>query len=151
MLAGYVEQIVHLGQATQITLLSHLIASSVAIRKQEIIYSFLAISLPKFGPKLPMLLVKISIRSWDLLISWGGKLKRKSLKYTICKLDWQASVYHLWLEKNSRIHSQVPKDSDTIYGMILQVLKFKLLSLPSSTIQSIDPGIASSLGIRSTI
>lgn len=83
-----------------------------------------------------------------LVLNWGAQLKRKSLKNIICMLSWQACIYHLGLERNTRIHPSVSRGSDTISEVILHDLKFKLLSFPPKAIKAIDPTVATPLGIR---
>lgn len=89
-----------------------LIVFFVALRRLESICFSLAHSPPISGSKLP-LLCQNSLLSWDSLIDWGSKLKRRSLKNTIYKIVWQSHVYNIWLERNSWIHSHTFKDPDS--------------------------------------
>lgn len=86
--------------------------------------------------------------SWDALMEWGSKLKRKSLRNTVAKLSWQASVYHIWRERNSRIHSQKSGSPDSVCDLIFQDLRLKIISFPNST--AIDPHTAQVLGLPSS-
>ncbi|GKV09536.1 hypothetical protein SLEP1_g21022 [Rubroshorea leprosula] len=48
--------------------------------------------------------------SWQQLVLWMGKrIRRKSLYQTLIKLMWNAAVYHVWMERNRRIHQHVYK------------------------------------------
>jgi hypothetical protein len=42
---------------------------------------------------------------WELLIIWGIKnLKGRSFRASLCKVACWATVYHIWIERNSRIN-----------------------------------------------
>lgn len=86
--------------------------------------------------------------SWDMLIQWGSLLKRKSLRNLISKLTWQACIYHIWLERNARIHVNNSSSFEALCEKIRLDIRFKLMSLPPDAVHSIDPAPASSLGLR---
>lgn len=85
--------------------------------------------------------------SWELLIKWGEGLKRKSLLNTISKLAWQSCVYNTWKERNFRIHSNQSNAPAVVKDLIIQSVKLRLLSFPSSCLQSMAPQMVFSLGL----
>ena len=52
---------------------------------------------------------------WSLLIAWGiQNLKGKSFRASICNMAWWATVYHLWLQRNSKVYGGVIKTEEQI-------------------------------------
>lgn len=89
-----------------------------------------------------------SITSWEIVVAWGIKLKRKSLRNTLYKLCWQYSVYNLWLDRNARIRTLVSKDHDDITQLILQDVRLRALRLPFLASQFMDSSLAAVLGFN---
>lgn len=86
--------------------------------------------------------------SWDQLLNWGCLLKGKSLKSKICNLTWQATIHHLQLEWNARIHSQKSRVTDSVSESILLKIRYQLISFSPSAIQQMDPNIAQFLSLN---
>lgn len=84
---------------------------------------------------------------WDQHIQWGIGLKRRNLNNTVSKLAWQSSIYHLWQERNRRIHRSQANTPHGVTDAIIQSLKMRILSFPS--IQSLDPCTVQALGLSS--
>lgn len=84
--------------------------------------------------------------SLEDMLSWvNGSFRTNKLKI-ICKLILQAVVYHLWMERNARLHSPSSKASHSLVKDIQLTLRAKLSGLdraellarmtsPSSTIR----------------
>lgn len=75
--------------------------------------------------------------SWDALPNWGSSMEKGSLKYSNFKMASQASVYSIWIERNSRIHSQMATSPSSLSTQILYIIKLRLMSLPTASIQSL--------------
>lgn len=73
------------------------------------------------------------------------------MRNLIYNLAWQASVYHIWLERNLRVHSQAFLSSISVGNRIIKDIRLKILSLSPAAIQTIDPPVASSLGLTFTV
>lgn len=70
--------------------------------------------------------------TWDQFVLWGSTaLKRKTKRNTESKLAWHASLYHVWLERNSRFHNNSFKSVDVITSLIFSVVECKIFSLQS--------------------
>ncbi|GKV18822.1 hypothetical protein SLEP1_g29154 [Rubroshorea leprosula] len=68
------------------------------------------------------------IDSWQSLMHWLGKrIRRKSLYHTLIKLTWNASVYHVWMERNRRFHQQVFKSESALIHDIQIDVRSKIL------------------------
>lgn len=113
--------------------------------RQEITYLFSCSFSTEFWSRISLIAGASPHYDWDSLVHWGSLLKRKSLSNLISKLVWQASLYYIWLERNSRICSQLLCSPNAISGKVTQDIKLKLMSLPTSAVQAIDPIIASEL------
>lgn len=62
--------------------------------------------------------------TWQILIDWSvNQLKGRSLKFTICKLAWWATVYHLWQQRNANIHSKNVRNEEQIIKDIKKDVK----------------------------
>ncbi|CAA7042995.1 unnamed protein product [Microthlaspi erraticum] len=80
----------------------------------------------------------ISSTVFEDIISWlhsptlNGKLK------TICLLSFQAAIYFLWRERNSRLHTQITKPSHLLVKEIHLTLRAKLFGIDRSlTVRSL--------------
>ena len=57
--------------------------------------------------------------NWDLLLKWDIKnLKGRSFRATLCKIAWWATVYHLWQQRNARLHAGEMKSEENIIKAI---------------------------------
>jgi hypothetical protein len=64
---------------------------------------------------------------WDLLLEWDIKnLKGRSFRVTLCKITWWATVYHLWLQRNARLHAGEVKFEEQIIKAIRRDVKAKM-------------------------
>ncbi|KAL7238210.1 hypothetical protein ACSBR2_004331 [Camellia fascicularis] len=52
-----------------------------------------------------------------------------SLKVVILKLSFLCTVYHIWMERNSRIFSKVFKPEEVVTNSIIQMVRGRLLSM----------------------
>lgn len=67
--------------------------------------------------------------TWQILIDWSvNQLKGRSLKVTICKLAWWATVYHLWQQRNAIIHSKNVRNEEHIIKDIKKDVKGRIES-----------------------
>ncbi|KAH0940064.1 hypothetical protein HID58_007525 [Brassica napus] len=80
--------------------------------------------------------VKLSLRNrhhhqiLNMICSSNPKLK------AICHLLYQTTIYSLWRERNSRIHSGTPKPSRVIKKDITTLLRAKLAGLDQAATRS---------------
>jgi hypothetical protein len=66
---------------------------------------------------------------WELLISWAIKnLKGRSFRASICKVAWWAMVYHIWIERNSRIYDDNVRTEEHLIKDIRRDVKARLES-----------------------
>ncbi|KAH0776404.1 hypothetical protein KY290_007815 [Solanum tuberosum] len=62
-----------------------------------------------------------STMHWTAEVQWAGKyMKGRSSTTLVYKLAMASSVYHLWLERNSRIFIQKMQQTNTIVRYIIQ-------------------------------
>mgnify|MGYP003703451089 FL=1 len=73
--------------------------------------------------------------NWPSL-SWLGTVEfatkstsGNSLKMLILRLSFLCTVYHIWMERNSRIFSKVHKPEEVVTNSIIQMVRGRLLSL----------------------
>ena len=65
--------------------------------------------------------------NWDLLLEWGIKnLKGRSFRVTLCKIAWWATVYHLWQQRNARLHAGEMKLEENIIKAIRRDFRAKM-------------------------
>jgi hypothetical protein len=79
---------------------------------------------------MALCLVSDAPADWNLLIDWGIlHLIGKSFQASLCKVAWWATVYHLRLQRNSRIHGGVIKTEEQIVRDIQKDVKARLDSV----------------------
>ncbi|XP_028110956.1 uncharacterized protein LOC114309425 [Camellia sinensis] len=67
---------------------------------------------------------------WLELVEFVTKsINGKSLKSMIMKLSFLCTVYHIWMERNSRIFSKVFKPEEVVTNSIIQMVRGRLLSM----------------------
>ena len=76
---------------------------------------------------MALCLVSSVPKDWDLLLEWDIKnLKGRSFRVTLCKIAWWATVYHLWLQRNARLHAGEVKSDEQIIKAIRRDVKAKM-------------------------
>lgn len=63
------------------------------------------------------------------IIAWLSSLQDAGKLKTVFHLVFQASIYHLWKERNSRLHNNASRSSNMIMKDIILQLRSKLYSL----------------------
>ncbi|XP_028119112.1 uncharacterized protein LOC114316616 [Camellia sinensis] len=67
---------------------------------------------------------------WLELVEFATKsINGKSLKSVIMKLSFLCTIYHIWMERNSRIFSKVFKPEEVVTNSIIQMVRGRLLSM----------------------
>ncbi|XP_028067833.1 uncharacterized protein LOC114270499 [Camellia sinensis] len=61
-----------------------------------------------------------------------------SLKMVILKLSFLCTVYHIWIERNSRIFNKAQKPEEVVTNSIIQMVRGRLLSLENVKISAGD-------------
>ncbi|XP_028083430.1 uncharacterized protein LOC114284679 [Camellia sinensis] len=61
-----------------------------------------------------------------------------SLKVVILKLSFLCTVYHIWMERNSRIFSKALKPEEVVTNSIIQMVRGRLLSMENVKISAGD-------------
>lgn len=58
---------------------------------------------------------------WDLIVDWGcGAWKRQTKGNLLMKLAWQAAIYQIWHERNSRIHCNIFPSVEHVIDLVVQ-------------------------------
>lgn len=71
------------------------------------------------------------IFNWKAVIEWGiSALKRNTAKKLVVKLMFQASIYHIWSERNTRFHSQILRYADAVLQIVLHDVWLKIQRIP---------------------
>ena len=68
-------------------------------------------------------------RSFQSIVTWIGYLTVEKRFKTIIILIFQAAIYHVWKERNSRLHSNVHRTPQAIVKDIHLQLRAKLIGL----------------------
>ncbi|XP_028122802.1 uncharacterized protein LOC114319935 [Camellia sinensis] len=67
---------------------------------------------------------------WLELVEFATtSINGKSLKCMIMKLSFHCTIYHIWMERNSRIFSKVFKPEEVVTNSIIQMVRGRLLSM----------------------
>ncbi|GLT79503.1 hypothetical protein SLA2020_509890 [Shorea laevis] len=89
------------------------------------------------------------IRSWQTLLSWLCKrLKRKALLTTIIKLAWCATIYHIWKERNNRLHNRFFSSELSILEMICADVRDHVLGFAKPRMSPMPHNIAVNWGLE---
>ncbi|GKV39226.1 hypothetical protein SLEP1_g47032 [Rubroshorea leprosula] len=86
--------------------------------------------------------------SWQGLLAWLGKsIRRKSVYCALIKLAWNATVYHVWRERNSRVYRQQFRSVSQIVNDILFDVRNKVLAFATPKSSSLLMSIAVQWGL----
>ncbi|XP_028115346.1 uncharacterized protein LOC114313178 [Camellia sinensis] len=80
-----------------------------------------------------------------------NSINGKSLKSMIMKLSFLCTVYHIWMERNSRIFSKVFKPEEVVTNSIIQMVRGRLLSMENVKAYAGDNWYLEQWNIPSTI
>ena len=72
-------------------------------------------------------------RNWENELLWVIAAKGKSFCSTTKRIAWGATIYHLWRQRNSRIHENIYSPADAIFH-----LKCNDVRLRVSGLQKVD-------------
>ena len=76
---------------------------------------------------MALCLVFDAIDDWNMLVAWGTQhLQGKLFRTSLSKLAWWAMVYHLWLQRNARVHGGKIKTEEQIMQDICRDVKARL-------------------------
>lgn len=68
---------------------------------------------------------------WPMIVEWVAcALNRNARINILSKIALQASLYNLWIERNSRIYTQASKNTEDLISLITQVVRYRIFSLP---------------------
>lgn len=67
-------------------------------------------------------------RSWNLTVAQMNTLPTEKSTRTLALLAWQASLYWLWNERNSRLHSGIFRSTDVLCKLLDQQIRNKTQS-----------------------
>ena len=67
---------------------------------------------------------------WDRSLEWSSKnFRGKSLLSLICRICWSTVIYHLWCERNRRLHGGQSFTTSQLLLKLTRDIQSKLLSL----------------------
>lgn len=73
----------------------------------------------------------VVFNTWDQTISWAlSALKRNTAVNLVMKLGISATIYHIWLERNKRLHHGLPSFPSALTMIILQTLRDRISGVP---------------------
>jgi len=71
-------------------------------------------------------------QAWEDIAEWSSSaLKGKSLWNTLCRLCLDASIYHIWRQRNDLLHGNVPRSEEQIIAQIIWEVKTNILASSS--------------------
>ena len=68
-------------------------------------------------------------RNWENEFFWVIGTKGKSLSSITKRIAWGATIYHLWRQRNSRIHENIYSPADVIFHLICNDVRLRVSSL----------------------
>ena len=72
-------------------------------------------------------------RNWENEFLWVISTKGKSFYSITTRIAWGATIYHLWRQRNSRIHENIFSPTDAIFHLICNDIRLRV-----SGIQKVD-------------
>ena len=72
-------------------------------------------------------------RNWENEFLWVITTKGKSFYSITKRIAWGATIYHLWRQRNSRIHENIFSPADAIFHLICNDVRLRV-----SGIQKVD-------------
>lgn len=64
--------------------------------------------------------------NWEELVSWGVRNIKGSSRVSPCKLAWWSAVYHVWFQRNSKIHIIDIKTEEQLVTCIQRNVKARI-------------------------
>lgn len=68
---------------------------------------------------------------WGIVLCWGLKSWKNNLKSTLCRLGWEATIYHIWKQRNNIRHDGQVYTEEKIVSQIRWEDRTKLISTGS--------------------
>ena len=68
-------------------------------------------------------------RCWENEFLWVMGAKGKSFTSIIKRIAWGATIYHLWRQRNSRIHENVYLSDEAIYHLICNDVRLRVVGM----------------------
>ena len=87
--------------------------------------------------------------SWTEELDWAmQKFKGKALISVVLRLAWRAFIYHVWRERNRRMHEQQPGDHDQLVEHIKNDIRLRLNGLQNISNDLINYIICQNWGLQ---
>ena len=91
--------------------------------------------------------IRRRIGSWTEELEWAvNHSKGRSLSSTVLRLAWKALIYHVWRERNGRLHNQSSQTANHIFEQIKGMICIKIAGLKGGT-ESASNGQLSQISI----
>ena len=82
------------------------------------------------------------IVSWNEELEWATKkIKGKALLSIVLRLAWKASIYHIWRERNRRMHDSIPVAAEQIVEHVKDDVRIRLIGLKNISNDSVNSNI----------
>lgn len=76
---------------------------------------------------MELCLLSIVTHEWNMRLEWRiQNLKGKIFRVTLCKIAWWATLYHIWLQRNARLHDGEVKIEEQIIKVIRKDVKARM-------------------------
>ena len=88
------------------------------------------------------------VGTWNAELNWAmQKIKGKALISLILGIAWKAFVYHIWKERNRRIHGHAPETGLQVLESIKEVVGIKLAGIKHVADDSVNRRLYSKRGL----
>ncbi|XVF58474.1 hypothetical protein PTKIN_Ptkin07bG0069400 [Pterospermum kingtungense] len=74
-------------------------------------------------------------RDWLQELQWiCEQAKGKAVKAVILRIAWKAAIYHIWQERNNRLHGGAARSKDQVFGSIKEGVLARLSGMKKAGI-----------------
>ena len=92
------------------------------------------------------------VTSWREEVEWAtSRLKGKSLSTTILRIEWNATIYFIWIERNKRIYQGKEGTMMHVLEQIKEGVRIQLIGLKHVKLDYINFSLYSSWNLAQFI
>ena len=92
------------------------------------------------------------VLGWIEELAWAEqRLKGKALISHVLRVGWNAFIYHVWKERNSRVFKQKEQDGDQIMEHVKFAVRYRLARLRKIVFNEVNMSLSNTWGLFYTI
>ena len=96
--------------------------------------------------------IRREVGNWEEELKWAmRKIKGKSLISIVLNTAWKAFIYHVWRERNRRMHSKPSSSTMQILKQIKEEISIRLAGIKRAAIDDVNSMLKENWGLLTDI